>query len=581
MDILLQLVPGLTKVNLDKEALLQSMSECAWLNCYPQIDHAALCNYISLYSLPAGKRIFAEGDEYPFICILHKGSVSIVKESSAGEDQLLGTLQQGQLLGEISLLDNSSRTASAITAEHTEMFIISGDSFTNLRKNNPTLSEKLLSTFINTLTRRLRHTDGKFADLSVEYGALEQRTQQELLKKNLELHDALAKAQESNRLKDEFLATISHELRTPMNGIEGALNLLKRDELDSRHHQIVEVALQSAGSMTCVVEMLLEFAELQAGSGVLLPEALTLEPFLSGFVATFQRRCEDKQLSLKHIFSPTLPKVVLIDPNRLSLLLNQILDNAVKFTHHGEVSFTASAYADNNKKAWLELKITDTGIGIANEHLLQLFEGFRQVDGRFNRQYGGLGIGLSTSRKIIELMKGSIKIDSALNEGTEVRILIPLNVIAENASNIVGPGIPLDQATVLIVEDNPVNQLIIQKIVSGFGARTLLANDGIEALSVLQANITSNQSSHGETDRDSHERINLILMDCQMPRMNGYEASAAIRSLPAPYSNIPIIAVTANAMGKDRNECIASGMNDYLKKPVDRIKLKSKMERWL
>lgn len=569
MDILLQLVPGLSKVNLDKEALLQCMSECAWLNGYPQIDHGVLCDYISLYTLPAGKRIFAEGDEYPFICILLTGSVSIVKESSAGEDQLLGTLHEGQLLGEISLLDNSSRTASAITAEATEMLIISGDSFKCLRKRNPALSETLLSTFINTLTRRLRHTDGKFADLSVEYGALEQRTQQELLKKNLELHEALSKAQESNRLKDEFLATISHELRTPMNGIEGALNLLKRDELDPRHHQIVEVALQSAGSMTCVVEMLLEFAELQAGSGVLLTEALELGPFLSNFVSIFQRRCEDKQLHLNHHFSPSLPSTILVDPNRLSLLLNQILDNAVKFTHQGKITFSASTSLDENNKANLELRISDTGIGIAEEHLVQLFDGFRQVDGRFSRQYGGLGIGLSTSRKIIDLMKGSIRINSTLGAGTEVKILIPMNAIAEKAPSIAVPNVALDQATVLIVEDNPVNQLIIQKIVSSFGARTLLANDGVEALNVIKTSIKNSAC------------INLILMDCQMPRMNGYEASTAIRGLEAPYSTIPIIAVTANAMGKDRNECIASGMNDYLKKPVDRNKLRAKMERWL
>jgi CheY-like chemotaxis protein len=329
---------------------------------------------------------------------------------------------------------------------------------------------------------------------------------------------------------------------------------------------------------------------------------MPLQEFLHDVAALLRQRCDDKHLELTVDIATNLPEFVHTDANRLALIVHQLLQNAVKFTTFGRVTLTARWLADNlqqttnntpqqpngepddrpesnphqssrHENGWLEIAIEDTGIGMDVELLPELLKGFRQADSRFSRRYEGLGIGLATCQRILDLMGGELQIQSQRKHGTQVRVRIPMRTLTAikpipfkplpvEAASPGGDNSPPPQ--ILIVEDNPVNQLIIVKMVTAMGYQTLTANDGQQALQLLA---------------DKH--ADLILMDCQMPHMDGFEATQAIRKLPGECAGIPIIAVTANAMARDRERCFEVGMNDYIKKPISKHVLGEKIIHWL
>ncbi len=401
--------------------------------------------------------------------------------------------------------------------------------------------------------------------IKAEARSFELRSKLLLEKKNVELRQALKLITKNNNLKDSFLATISHELRTPMNGIEGSLQVI-RDEISEkgiRNH--VDDAANSAIHMTQLVDSLLEYSELQSGNWTLQESPFELKTTLSKIIPVIENECKRKGISFSLTQNIELNHLLIGDAPRINHILFQLLDNAVKFTHQGGIVLEASSREDSDHYT-LHFSISDSGIGIENQQLSEIFDGFKQIDASFSRQYGGLGLGLSLCKAITDRMGGDISISSTPEKGTNANISIQLKKGAERHLEKVTkqqqklPGNPI----VLIVEDNPVNQVMLTAIIKKFGCTADQANNGEEA--VIMA-------------KERH--YNCILMDCQMPILDGFEATKSIRSNGCKNKNTPIIAVTANAMSGDRERCIKAGMNDYIRKPIKKDIVFEHMNYWL
>lgn len=396
---------------------------------------------------------------------------------------------------------------------------------------------------------------------------IEQRAQQELEKTN----SVLA---ENNRLKDEFLATISHEFRTPLSGILGSLELAQQDP-NSAATPHVATAKVSADEMLSLVDQVLSYTELQAGNFIIKAEPLNLPELLSSINKKIEPLCQDKGISFIITNDSTNPQTIIADKKRLQQALAPILDNAVKFTQKGQVELSVQIQFKDNQYRLL-LKIQDSGIGIAKEKQANILEAFIQGDGSFSRQFGGLGIGLSLAKAICVRLEGTINLTSEEHCGTLIEIALPISIPKQALTAAPQPdddscmSRPLKEHTrVMIVEDNHINQVVLKTMLQRLNVETETADHGIKALAIL------------EQARIDNTPFDMILMDCQMPVMDGFSATRNIRNSSHDYANIPIIAVTANALSSDKERCLECGMNDYLSKPFQLDDIRSKLKRWL
>lgn len=396
---------------------------------------------------------------------------------------------------------------------------------------------------------------------------IEQRAQRELEKSNRKLH-------ENNRLKDEFLATISHEFRTPLNGIMGSLEMAEQD-LPGEIRQHLSTAKGSANEMLKLVDGVLSYTELQSGKFMVSNKHIALQDFIADIQREYEDKCDVKKLDFHYQPSKRNPHTILADATRLRQAITPILDNAVKFTDHGHVSLAIEVkYV--NEQYFLWVKVEDTGIGISAKRQNNIMDAFTQGDGSFSRQFGGLGIGLSLVKALCSQLGGSLQINSEKDLGTSVEVHFPIEVPHtqpdyKNSTNEADSSqlSIKEKANILIVEDNHINQIVLKSMLQRLNLQTFTADHGGKALSMIEELYAKG------------EQVDLILMDCQMPVMDGFEASSTIRTLEDPISKVPIIAVTANANSGDRLKCLEAGMNDYIKKPISQNILIDKLSNWL
>ncbi len=379
--------------------------------------------------------------------------------------------------------------------------------------------------------------------------------------------------QDNNRIKDEFLATISHELRTPMNGVLGCLEHIHDEPISDKASQYLHYADRSARHMMLLVDSLLTYTELQSGKIHFDNKPFSTKDLVAGSRALFTELAQKKGIALSFFIEESTPDILISDFNRISQILNNLLDNAVKFTRHGKVEVRIHGEIANPQTGDfnLLLHVSDTGIGIADDKLSLIFERFRQVDGAFNRGYGGLGIGLAVIKALLDYLHGSIDVESTSGKGSTFTVHVPCRCetgLGDNADS--APTVNADSSKaapglrVLVVEDNAVNQLVLKGLLKKQGFEVLTADNGAQAVEVVKSTA-----------------LDAILMDCQMPVMDGFEATRQIRALPPAQSRIPIIAVTANAMSQDRERCMQAGMNDYTSKPIDAKQLNKKIIYWV
>ena len=418
----------------------------------------------------------------------------------------------------------------------------------------------------NTLTL---HADqmGSVIEVVLLSFALADRINSLRIEKDVFQREAMSVLKRSNKVKDEFLATISHELRTPMNGIMNAMQLIRHTQLNDEQNGLVHIASQSSGNMLTLIDNILGFTEAQAGSLHLKDEPFIIRELVKDIDNRFQTTCKDKGITFKTNITPEVPDCLVGDDEKLQKLLGYFLDNSVKFTESGniELNISIKAGTDTEKHQWVQFDVIDTGIGIKEEDKRNIFEVFQQADGSFSRRYGGLGIGLSIAKQVNTLMEGAINFESQIGKGTHVTLTIPMleaNKLPHPV--VIDTNLIPENTRILIVEDNQTNQIILKKIVEAQGYQTKIAENGQVALDIID-------------DFSPH----VVLMDCQMPIMDGFTATQKIRQLEKPICDIPIIAVTANVMAGDKQRCLEAGMDDYLKKPTNKDILKTRIKQWL
>jgi two-component system, sensor histidine kinase len=387
-----------------------------------------------------------------------------------------------------------------------------------------------------------------------------------------ELRTQRFEAEKALEARSRFIANISHEIRTPLNGVTGMLGVLKKTPLSTQQERIIDTIDQSANNLLHIINDVLDFSKIDAGEMILEHLPVNVNNLLNQLQKVFSRSAEKKGLEFIVDISATEDVTVLSDPTRLLQVLNNLISNAIKFTSHGQVRLVTRSLQQTRGHILINIQVEDSGIGIDEEQLEFIFSPFTQADVDTTRKFGGTGLGLSIVAQIVELMGGSIKVTSKLGQGAQFTVNLSLEleqnekvfIPKKDANNNTELTVSLASMRVLVVEDNQINQVVIEAQLSGFGITPEIVDNGEIALTLLKRQAP-------QLDFD------VILMDCQMPVMDGYTATRKIRELGEKFKCIPIIALTANALVEERTRCLESGMTDFLTKPVSIEQLESSL----
>jgi len=375
-----------------------------------------------------------------------------------------------------------------------------------------------------------------------------------------ELESALVRAEAGTRTKGEFLAVMSHEIRTPLNGILGTTELLELSRLDAEQQDRVHLIRRSGELLLNIINDVLDFSKIEAGKLELTSVSFDLVGELDAIIQLHRAEAAPG-VQIETEVESNVPKRVTADPTRLAQIVGNLLSNAVKFTHHGRIVLKVAA-APSAAGIRLEFSLSDTGIGIAPEAQVRLFQPFTQADSSTTRRYGGTGLGLAICARLVERMAGAIFVESTLGQGTTFRFHIMCQSAADEPTRTqhgpryVRSPIPI---RVLLAEDNPVNCAIACKLLEAIGCEVVIAGDGQRAVELV-----------------TQSNFELVLMDVQMPVLDGLQATRAIRALTTRQPRI--VALTANAFESDRQACLAAGMDDFVSKPIRLEQLKRQVQ---
>ncbi len=387
-------------------------------------------------------------------------------------------------------------------------------------------------------------------------------------RKNAELEILLAKleADEARKTQEQFLANMSHEIRTPMNGIIGMAQLVAGTQLTEEQKEYIDTIKESAANLLVIINDILDVTKIVAGKLLIEAVDYVFKDVVRNSIKINQLKAEAKGVSLTSEIDKNIHSVLTGDPVRLNQILINLIGNAIKFTEKGEVKVKVKMLEDDDKKVKLEFKVEDTGIGIPEDKLESIFESFTQASSATTRKYGGTGLGLTITKQLIELQGGKVSVVSTPGVGStfSFSLVIKKGVLETAAEEVIETNkiaFPFSDVKILLVEDNLINQKVASYTLTKKGASVEIANHGKEAIVLIEKN-----------------RYDIILMDIQMPEMDGFETTQYIRnSVKESISKTPIIAMTASALISEKNKCLASGMNDYISKPFQAKELYEKI----
>ncbi|MDD5455676.1 MAG: ATP-binding protein [Candidatus Margulisbacteria bacterium] len=384
---------------------------------------------------------------------------------------------------------------------------------------------------------------------------------EELSEANINLMEAIQKVEKASKLKSEFLANMSHEIRTPINGILGMTELLKKEPFNEEQKEKLRIISISTNALLDLVNDILDLSKIEAGRLELESIPFNINNLIEEKLKMFQYTAKNKGLELMHQIQDSIPEFVKGDPARIQQIVINLVNNAIKFTKEGGITITVNILEENNNSLVLIFSVKDTGIGIESDKTEVIFDSFRQADGSHSRQFGGTGLGLAICKQLVTLMKGRIWVESKVNEGSEFKFTVEFTKLSPTELNELKTEIKANEEVqkkirplkILLAEDYIINQKVAIGLLSINNHKVTLANNGKEAV-----------------DWYKKERFDIVLMDIQMPEMDGMQATTIIRELEKQNNHrTPIIALTAHAIAGDREKYMESGMDDYLTKPIN------------
>ncbi len=401
----------------------------------------------------------------------------------------------------------------------------------------------------------------KSRDLFFAYKDLEKLNmslEQKVRKRTKELVKARTIAEESAKAKERFLANMSHEIRTPMNAILGFADLLKESDLNEQQRSYLSAIKHSSENLLVIINDILDFSKISAGKLSIEYVSVDIKSLISDLIFSFKVRAKVKNLNLDFQFDDNINQQLLSDPVRLQQILTNLISNAIKFTDSGKVALSCRVIEDTNKSQTLRFEVSDTGIGIDKDKLGFIYETFTQEDESITRKFGGSGLGLAISKQLVELLKGEMHVESVKGTGTIFGVTLELDKYQPKPcqSRLI-PGeesYPLEGLKILLVEDNEFNQLLVESMLSDKKLIITSVLNGKEALMKLE-----------------NQQFDIVLMDIQMPVMDGIEATQKIRN--EMKLDVPIVALTANALKDDKEKYLNTGMDAYVSKPFEQQEL--------